>query len=41
MYLVVSYKPVDDLAIGLSVTTPFGSSVTWPEDLKQSKYYTY
>lgn len=32
MYLAVSYKPIDDLAVGLSVTTPFGSSVTWPED---------
>ncbi|MBS7332639.1 OmpP1/FadL family transporter [Faecalibacter bovis] len=32
IYLAVSYKPTDDLAIGLSVTTPFGSSLTWPND---------
>ena len=32
LYLAVSYKPIDDLAIGLSVATPFGSSLTWPED---------
>ena len=32
VYLAVSYKPTDDLAIGLSVATPFGSSLTWPEN---------
>lgn len=32
VYLAVSYKPTNDLAIGVSVTTPFGSSLTWPTD---------
>jgi len=32
VYLAVSYKPVDDLALALSVTTPFGSSLKWPND---------
>jgi len=32
IYLAVSYKPIDDLAIGLSVATPFGSSLKWPND---------
>ena len=32
VYLAVSYKPVDDVAIALSVSTPFGSSLTWPND---------
>lgn len=32
IYLAVSYKPTDNLAVGLSVTTPFGSSLTWPND---------
>lgn len=41
MYLAVSYKPVDDLAIGLSVTTPFGSSVTWPEDWQNKSNITH
>lgn len=41
MYLAVSYKPVDDLAIGLSVTTPFGSSVTWPEDWQNKANITH
>lgn len=41
MYLAVSYKPIDDLAIGLSVTTPFGSSVTWPEDWQNKSNITH
>ena len=32
LYFAVSYKPTDDLAIGVSVATPFGSSLTWPEN---------
>ncbi len=32
IYAAVSYKPTDDLAVGLSVTTPYGSSLTWPKD---------
>lgn len=31
-YFAASYRPVKDLTVGLSVTTPFGSTVTWPED---------
>ncbi len=41
MYLAVSYKPADDVAIGLSVTTPFGSSVTWPEDWQNKSNITH
>ena len=32
IYFAISYKPVDDLAIGLSVATPFGSALKWPGD---------
>ena len=32
VYFAVSYKPVDDLAVALSVTTPFGSALKWPSD---------
>ena len=32
LYFAVSYKPTDDLAIGVSVATPFGSSLTWPDN---------
>lgn len=32
LYFAASYKPVDDLAIGVSVTTPFGNTVKWPDD---------
>ena len=41
MYFAVSYKPVDDLAVGVSVTTPFGSSVTWPEDWQNKSNITH
>ncbi|WP_413532726.1 OmpP1/FadL family transporter [Empedobacter brevis] len=41
MYFAVSYKPTDDLAIGVSVTTPFGSSVTWPEDWQNKSNITH
>lgn len=32
MYFAISYKPVDDLAVALSVTTPFGSALKWPDN---------
>ena len=32
LYFAVSYKPTENLAIGVSVATPFGSSLTWPSD---------
>lgn len=32
VYLAVSYKPVDDLALAISVATPYGSSLKWPND---------
>jgi len=31
-YFAASYRPVEDLTLGVSVTTPFGSTVTWPND---------
>lgn len=32
VYAAFSYKPIEDLAVGISVTTPFGSSVVWGND---------
>lgn len=32
MYLYANYKVTDDLAIGLSFNTPYGSSMTWDDD---------
>lgn len=29
LYLAASYKPNDNLALGMSVTTPFGSTIDW------------
>ncbi|MDO5509678.1 MAG: outer membrane protein transport protein [Weeksellaceae bacterium] len=29
LYAAISYKPIDDLAVGVSFTTPFGSTVDW------------
>src|SRR5699024_3353583 len=29
IYFAASYRPIDDLTLGLSFTTPFGSTVTW------------
>jgi long-chain fatty acid transport protein len=31
IYFAASYRPIDEVTVGLSVTTPFGSTVTWPE----------
>ncbi|MCW0516531.1 OmpP1/FadL family transporter [Riemerella anatipestifer] len=31
-YAAVAYKVTDDVSLGLSVTTPFGSTVQWGED---------
>lgn len=31
-YFAASYRPVEELTVGVSVTTPFGSTVTWPDD---------
>ncbi len=30
VYAAISYKPVEDLAVAVSFTTPYGSSLTWP-----------
>jgi len=32
VYFAASYRPVEDLTVGVSFTTPFGSTVKWPED---------
>jgi long-chain fatty acid transport protein len=31
IYAAVAYKPVDRLSLGFSFTTPYGSSVQWPQ----------
>lgn len=31
-YFAASYRPFEELTVGVSVTTPFGSTVTWPDD---------
>lgn len=31
-YFAASYRPVEDITLGVSLTTPFGSTVTWPDD---------
>lgn len=32
IYAAIAYKPVENVSVGLSVTTPFGSTVDWGED---------
>lgn len=32
IYAAASYKPIDNLALGVSFTTPFGSTVEWGDD---------
>jgi len=32
IYFAASYRPIEDVTVGISFTTPFGSTVTWPED---------
>ena len=32
LYAAIAYKATDNLSVGLSFTTPFGSTVQWPED---------
>lgn len=32
IYFAASYKPVDEVTVGVSFTTPFGSTLKWPED---------
>jgi len=31
-YAAIAYKPTENLSVGLSVTTPFGSTIQWPND---------
>lgn len=31
IYFAASYRPIKDLTVGVSLTTPFGNSVKWPE----------
>ena len=32
LYAAITYKVSNSVAVGLSVTTPFGSTVKWPND---------
>lgn len=32
VYAAISYKPTDKLALGVSFTTPFGSTITWGDE---------
>ena len=32
LYAAVAYKVLDDLSVGFSFTTPFGSTIQWPND---------
>ncbi|REC43130.1 OmpP1/FadL family transporter [Chryseobacterium pennipullorum] len=32
LYAAIAYKPIENLSIGLSVTTPFGSTIQWPDN---------
>lgn len=32
IYFAASYKPVDELAVGVSFATPFGNTLKWPND---------
>lgn len=32
LYAAIAYKPIENLSLGLSVTTPFGSTIEWPSD---------
>lgn len=34
MYVYFNYKPIDKLAIGISLTTPYGSSMNWGDNWK-------
>lgn len=31
IYLAASYRPIDEVTVGVSFSTPFGSTVKWPE----------
>lgn len=32
IYFAASYRPFKDITVGVSLTTPFGSTMKWPED---------
>ncbi|MFV0305062.1 MAG: OmpP1/FadL family transporter [Moheibacter sp.] len=32
IYFAASYRPVEEVTVGVSFTTPFGNTVKWPED---------
>ncbi|UWX59694.1 outer membrane protein transport protein [Chryseobacterium oranimense] len=32
IYAAVAYKPIENLSVGFSFTTPFGSTIQWPND---------
>lgn len=31
-YAAITYRPIEKLTVGLSVTTPFGSTIKWPDN---------
>ncbi|WP_426275251.1 OmpP1/FadL family transporter [Chryseobacterium sp. S-02] len=32
LYAAITYKPIEKLSVGFSFTTPFGSTIEWPND---------
>ncbi|KFF09072.1 OmpP1/FadL family transporter [Chryseobacterium luteum] len=32
LYAAVAYRPIENLSVGFSFTTPFGSTIQWPSD---------
>lgn len=32
IYAAIAYKPIENLSVGFSFATPFGSTIQWPED---------
>ncbi|MEF9480091.1 outer membrane protein transport protein [Chryseobacterium sp. 1B4] len=32
IYAAITYKPIENLSVGFSFTTPFGSTIKWPEN---------
>ena len=32
IYAAIAYKPIENLSVGFSFTTPFGSTIQWPEN---------
>jgi long-chain fatty acid transport protein len=32
IYAAITYKPIENLSVGFSFSTPFGSTIKWPEN---------